>query len=797
MNDRLQRLKARLDSFERFPLCTEKETLFTKAYRDADNQPQILRNALAVANVLDNRTIFIEDDELIVGNVASKPMGFELSCRSLTWPENEIESLRREGYEITSQDAAALKELNAYWKGKGIMSIATELFDDQYLWPFEQSGVIVPPYKTREPESRGSASGGGGWGLMIGDPTMPDYGKGVSLGLNAIRKEAEEELRNTRLFSWDLIKKRFYLKSLILLIDANIRYAGRYAALAKMLASMEIEPVRKKELERIAETCEWVPANSPRTFYEAVQSFWFFYGYLAGGSTPAGRFDQYMYPYFKKDKEAGRITDEKALELLECLRIKDMQLNYTWGAAQREKWAGAAKWHNWTIGGVTPEGEDATNDLTYLILHAAQDCRTPHHTITLRVHEGTPEKLMSKALEVVKTGIGMPAFVSDKSYIGFLQSNGVELETARNYAIAGCLDCNLPGKSRISAFSMFVAARVFDIFFHNGVNLQTGEQIGPRTGEIESFTTFEDVMKGFKEQLAYFMAIFSEHNNIGIRMRGEFSPDAFYSSLWDDAIKEGKDIYNRTVPFENGGTMNAVGMINVADSLAAIKKLVFEEKKITMGELKTAIDANWQGERNQEIRKMCIAAPKFGNDDDFVDTIARELYQYWADTAGTFDTAYGGKHKPSAISITAHWPGGSLTGASPDGRYAGQPLADGCMSPARGNDTNGPTAVLKSAAKINQTPYQSTLLNMKFHPSSLASTEDMKKLSALIKTYFNMGGKHVQFNIVDRETLVEAQQHPESHKDLVVRVAGYSAYFVQLGSIIQDEIINRTTHQLN
>jgi pyruvate-formate lyase len=459
---------------------------------------------------------------------------------------------------------------------------------------------------------------------------------------------------------------------------------------------------------------------------------------------------------------------------------------------QREKNAGLAKWHNMTIGGQTASGKDATNDLTYLILEAAKRCQTPHHTITIRVHEGTPQALMLKALEVVKTGIGMPALVSDRSYINYLLGQGVSLKKARNYALAGCLDTSLPGDSRISAYCMTVVPLVLDFFIHNGIEPRTGKQIGPKTGDIESFQSFEEFMEAFKRHLAYFMAVVAEYDNIFIRIKSEQWPYPFDSALMTDAVSIGKDMFHRELLFENGATLNAVGMINVADSLAAVKKLVYDDKRITMKQLKAALDANWQG--YEGVRQLCLKTPKYGNDDDYVDLIARDLYKFWADTAGTLNSALGGKHKASAISISAQWPGGTVTGATPDGRFAGAVLADGTMSPMRGMDTCGPTAVIKSAMKIDQDSYQATLLNMKFHPSAMKSTEDLRKLSDLIKTYFNSGGKHIQFNVVGRETLLKAQQEPAEHRDLVVRVAGYSAYFVQLGKAIQDEVIGRTEY---
>ncbi len=793
--DRIERLRARL-FVDEYPLCIEKIRLLTDSLRQTEGEPQILRRAKALANVLDNIPIFIEEDELIVGNAASKPMGVEFDCDVAIWPQDEIDALKHEGFTALEKDEAELRELNDYWRHSNLVARAGDLYDDERLWPFVQSGVVLPPWKSREGGSGGGyAQGGMGLGpgfLLCGY----DFAKVLNSGLGTIIEEAEAELAATRYVAADSIGKAYFLRSVILAHKAVVRFARRFADLAEGMATKEEDQRRKGELERIAATCRWVPAGPARDFYEAMQSFWFMFLVTNPQTTAAaGRFDQYMYPFYRMGQDEGSITDDQALELLECLRIKDMQLNRTSGRLLRQKNAGLAKWHNWTIGGVTPEGEDATNELTYLILQAALGCPTPHHTITLRVHEGTPEDLMIKALEVVKTGIGMPAFVGDESYIDFLLSHGVPLREARDYVMTGCLDVNMVGRSRIGPYGMFIVPLVLDIFMHNGVDPNTGQRVGLETGDLEDFSSFEELMAAFKRQLAYFMGLAAERNNVELAVSRDLFPDPVRSSLMVDAIEVGKDLYDRTMPFENGAVLNLVGMINVADSMAAVKKLVFEEKKVSMSELKAALAANWQGRGYDELRKAFLVAPKYGNDDDYVDSIARELYQFWADVAGTLDTRLGGKHMPAAISITSQAPGGALTGATPDGRYAGECLADGTMSAMRGRDTHGHTALIKSAAKIDQVPYQSTLMNMKFHPSALRSTPDLKKLSSLIKTYFSLGGKHVQFNVVSRDTLVEAQSHPEEYRDLVVRVAGYSAYFVQLTKAVQDEIIERTEHR--
>ncbi|NLL58768.1 MAG: formate C-acetyltransferase, partial [Firmicutes bacterium] len=745
---------------------------------------------------LDHKTIFIEDGELIVGNVASRPMGMEAGSLGPTWTDEELADLKKGSLFIDPEDEEKLRSMDAYWRDQGRTLDERQglYYDDDHLWPFIKSGILCPPWSDKE-RGRGAGSAGVGWGLGLGlSLILPDYAKVIHEGLEKIITDAREELKKLRYTDTDAIKKADFLKATIIAFEAIVRLAKRFGDLAGRMAAEEEEPVRKKELLTIAETCYRVPGKPARTFQEGIQSFWFYWMMIASGTSPGGRFDQYMYPLYKKDKEEGRLNDDAALELLECLRIKIMQFNFISGdRGQREKWAGIARWNNFVIGGLTPDGKDATNELSYLLLEAARDCPTPHHTITVRVHDHTSEELMIKALEVVKTGIGMPAFISDNSYIGYLTSQGVSIEEARDYALAGCLDVNLPGKSRINAFGMFIVPRVLEITLNNGLDPRTGVQLGPQTGEFNDFETFDDFMKAFKEQLTYFMSLANEEHNILLQAQRDLFPDVVHSALMDDAIKIGKDALDRVLPFENGSALNMVGMINVANSMAAVKKLVFDERKVSAKELQAALAANWEG--YEEIRKMCLEAPKFGNGDSYVDSIARELYQFWADTALTFRSIYGATVKPTAISITAHAPGGAMTGATPDGRFAGEPLADGSLSPVQGTDLNGPTAVIRSAMAIDQIPYQATLLNMKFHPSALQSTEDLRKLSSLIKTYFKNGGKHIQFNVVDRETLLQAQQNPERYRDLIVRVAGYSTYFTILDKAVQDEIISRTEHQ--
>ena len=796
MTERIKRMMERL-KVDKYPFCAEKARLVIESWKQHEGLTPILARAYATAHYLDNRTLFVEDDELIVGNVAAKPMGMEASCWGPFWDDDDLDMILQGKYTISDEDRKTLRELDSFWEGQGRQMYEWQgrFYDDERMWPFIRSGVLCPPWKDKT-KGRGSGGAGFGWGLGIGlSFFVPDYGKIIREGINKTLQEAKEELRNVRYVDNDSFDKAMYLQAVIIALEAMVRMYHRYGDVCLEAAEKCTDPERKKELLRMADTCHWIAENPSRDFRDAIQNFWFYWMMITHGTVPGGRFDQYMYPYYKKDIESGALTKEEALELIECLRIKIMQFNFVSGAAQqRDKWAGMARWHNFVIGGVDRDGNDATNELSYLVLQAAYEVRTPHYTITVRVNENTPDELMKKAMELVRTGIGMPAFVSDKSYIQGLVDQGVPIEEARDYALAGCLDLNLPGKSRINALGMFIVPKVLDITMHNGILRETGERIGPETGEMKDFKTFEDFYEAFKKQLYHFMSMYNEEHNILIRVTRIVNPDVVHSAFAHDGIKSGKDISERKMFYENASMLNPVGMVCVANSMAAIKDLVFDKKLFTMEELYKAIEANWEG--YEHIRKLCLEAPKYGNNIDMVDNILADLYKFWVDSCNSFTSVYGVPPRPTGISITAHAPGGSYTCATPDGRRAGDTLPDGALSPAQGTDKNGPTAMLSSALKVNQDPFNAMLLNMKIHPSALKTDEDLMKLAALVKTYLLNGGKHIQFNVIDNEVLKKAQEKPEEYSDLIVRVAGYSTYFTLLTKPVQDEIIARTAHTL-
>lgn len=581
---------------------------------------------------------------------------------------------------------------------------------------------------------------------------------------------------------------------IIKVYEGFIAYANRHADLAEQMAGECADPVRKAELLKMAEICRRVPEYPARTFYEALQAFWFTFISQASNTMSAGRIDQYLYPFYKADKEAGILTDEQALELLEVIRVKTTTFHTVRGGLARGRHSGDSRWLNFIIGGCDRQGNDACNELTMLFMDSALELKVPHHTITLRVGKYTPVEVVKKGVDCVASGIGMPAFVSDESYINFWTNKGFAIEDARDYAICGCLDAVLPGKNRTIGVIFYNQPQVFDIFMHNGFCKFSGEQVGIETGDPCSFKTFEEFKEAYYAQQAYFTPMAAERCSIDSLVKALVVADPFTSALLEDGVKCGTPMEMRHFePFDTGITVMTVGGINVANSLAAIKKLIFEDKKYTMKQLVEALDANWEG--FEEMRRDFVNAPKYGNNDDYVDEIVSEFYDRYAEQVMACPGAFGSNCVPSGISISAHQPAGKTVGATPDGRRAYEILSDGMISPEQGTDVNGPLAVFNSARKIAQDEYQATLFNMKFSPSALKTDSDREKLAMAVKSYLTNGGKQVQMTVVDRNTLLSAQENPKQFKDVIVRVAGYSAYFVTLTNMMQNEIIARTQNE--
>lgn len=799
MTDRIIKMKEAL-KVDKYPLCVSKIKIACDTLNATLGKDMVTRRAMIQKNILEQVPIFIMEDDLIAGEGASEPNGTEMEYEFGVWSKEEIDSVLETGfYSITPENEATIYEINKSFgqdsANRNLTDALAEILGmDDRFWPFMSSGVVLHPWPTR------TGGPGGGYaqcGMGLGPGfylSVVDFEQVITRGCRSIIDEAKQYLKDLRYFSSDSIDKKHYWEAVVMVFEAIVTFANRYADLAEKMAAEEKNPRRQKELLQIAEHCRRVPEYPARTFREGVQSFWF--AWLLENPCPTagiGRWDQYMYPLYRQDLEAGRITPDEALELIENIRMKDMRMHRESGKLTRRSTSGLAKWHNMTLGGVKSDGTDATNELTYLCLKAAEETVTPHNTVTLRVHEGTPPELLLAALKVVQTGIGMPAFVGDKNYIRYFMENNCSLEDARDYCMAGCVDGVIPAKTRTEVVTFFVIPQVMDITLHNGFCRFNKMMVGIETGDVTKMDTFEEFEAAFYKQLKYLLTMAQERNNVEMISVRKLFPDIFRSVLIKDGISSGTEHLARNMqPFDAGSMMCTVGGVNAGDSLAAIKKLVYMDKKYTMAQLLEALDADWNG--FEDMQKDFLDAPKFGNNDDFPDQFVKEIYGFYSDTLHELDTPYGGKGLSNAISISAHQPGGACVGASPDGRKGGTILADASMSPMHGCDKCGPLAAFQSAMKVDQWKYQATLMNMKFHPTALKTDEDLNKLGAVIKTYLTNGGSHIQFNVVKTEEMLDAKIHPEDHEDLIVRVAGYSAYFVQLGEAIQDEVINRTSY---
>ena len=818
----------------------ERAILLTESYKQTESYPTIIRRAMALDNILSKMTIVIRDNELIVGNLTTKPRASQIFPEfSNKWIVDEFDTLaKRTGdvFLISEDTKQSLREVFKYWDGKTTNELATELMFPETKAAMEAGVFTVGNYYFNG----------------VGHISV-DYAKVLAKGFNGIIAEAEEAIAKADKSEPDYIKKHQFLTAVIIAAKAAIKYAKRFAELARKLAAQTSDAQRQTELLQIAQNCEWVPANPARTFYEALQSFWFVQAIIQiesnGHSISPMRFDQYMYPYYKKDISEGRITQEQAQELLDCLWVKFNDVNKVRDEASTKAFGGYPMFQNLIVGGQTVDGVDATNELSFMCLEATAHTKLPQPSISIRVWNKTPDELMLKAAEVTRLGLGMPAYYNDEVIIPSLVHRGLSLADARDYGIIGCVEPQKGGKTEgwhDAAF--FNTAKVLEITINNG--MANGKQLGPKTGEFTSFTSFEQFMDAYREQMKYFVSLLVNADNCVDIAHGERAPLPFLSSMVDDCIAKGKSLQEGGAHYNFTGPQG-VGIANVADSLMAIKKLVFEEKKVTLAELKEALDTNFgsceapksgakvnlnlnnltQEALVEAITKLVLEAnkasledlqksanikvdlgsngdkeylrqmlenraPKFGNDIDEVDELSREAALIYCREVEKYTNPRGGRFQPGLYPVSANVPMGAVTGATPDGRKAGEPLADG-VSPVSGRDKKGPTAAVNSVAKIDHhIASNGTLFNQKFHPSALAGQTGLENLSALVRGYFDQKGMHVQFNVVSRETLIDAQKNPDKYKNLVVRVAGYSAHFTSLDKSIQDDIIKRTEHSL-
>ena len=824
---RIQKLVDAL--YEHMPVIeSARAKLITESYKETEGEPIITRRAKAFAHILHNIPIIIRDNELIVGSSTIAPRGCQTFPEfSYEWLEAELDTVATrtaDPFEIAEETKAELKEADKYWKGKTTSELATSYMAPEAIKAIEHN-IFTP---------------GNYFYNGVGHVTVK-YWEVLEIGFEGIMEKAQKELDGCSVGDGNYARKSHFLEAVILSCKAVIDYAGRYAKLAQEMAAQTSDPVRKQELFVIAENCSRVPAKGAQNFYEACQSFWFVQQLLqmesSGHSISPGRFDQYMYPYYKKDMEAGTITREFAQELMDCIWVKLNDLNKCRDAASAEGFAGYSLFQNLIAGGQNKEGEDVTNDLSVICIQASMHVHLPAPSLSVRVWNGSPHEFLIKAAELTRTGIGLPAYYNDEVIIPALQNRGLSLEDAREYNIIGCVEPQKAGKTEgwhDAAF--FNMCRPLELVFSNGMD--KGEMVGIPTGDVTQMKTFDEFFDAYKKQMEYCISLLVNADNAIDVAHAERCPLPFLSCMIDDCLKEGKSVQEGGAVYNFTGPQG-FGIANMADGLFAIRKLVYEDKKVSMKELKEALAWNYdkgldaqsagdmtemimkamqkagrnvdastaegllktfmgmkpgeqKTQRFKEIHDMIDEVPKFGNDIPEVDYFAREVAYTYSKPLQKYNNPRGGKFQAGLYPVSANVPLGGQTGATPDGRYAHTPVADG-VSPSAGKDVKGPTAAATSVSRLDHFIVSNgTLFNQKFHPSALSGREGLEKFVALIRGYFDQKGMHMQFNVVDRQTLLDAQEHPEKYKHLVVRVAGYSALFTTLSRSLQDDIIRRT-----
>ena len=821
---------------------SERAVLITQSYKETEGQPTIIRRAKAVEKIFNELPITIRDNELVVGSITVNPRSTEICPEfSYDWVEKEFHTMHKrmaDPFEISEKVQRELHDAFLYWDGKTTNALA-----DSYMEPDTKACIANGVFTV------GNYFFGG-----VGHVNV-DYGKILAKGFRGVLEETVAALQALDEDDPSSIKKKQFYNAVIISYNAAIRFAHRYAEKARELVSQTSCPIRKAELEQIAANCDRVPEFGARTFWEACQSFWFVQIMVQiesnGHSISPGRFDQYMYPYLKDDS----IDRVKAQELVDCIWVKLNDINKTRDEISAQAFAGYAVFQNLCVGGQDEEGKDATNEVSYMCMEAVAHVRLPAPSFSVRVHQNSPMEFLYRACEVSRLGYGVPAFYNDEVIILALVSRGVALKDARDYCIIGCVEPQAGHRTEgwhDAAF--FNIAKVLEITLNNG--RCNGKQLGPKTGELEELDSMEKILAAYQQQMEYFVRHLAKADNAVDYAHMERAPLPFMSAMVDDCIKRGKScqeggaIYNFTGP-------QAFGIADAGDSLYAIQKNVFEDKRISLKELRDALEANFgysdaaapvytpsiseatldEAQIYEAVKKILSSTgsidiatleshlkqgggtscgcksqsdpskyatihnilkntDSFGNDIEEVDELAYRCGKIYCNEVDKYMNPRGGQFQAGIYPVSANVLFGKDVAALPDGRLATEPLADG-VSPRQGNDVNGPTAASNSVAKLDHAQASNgTLYNQKFTPAAVGGEQGLKNFVSIIKSFFDKKGSHVQFNVVDKQTLINAQEHPEDNQDLIVRVAGYSAHFVTLAKEVQDDIINRTEHNM-
>jgi len=765
----------------------ERAISYTIAYRETENKPTIIRRANALKKAIKDKTITILPHELIVGTRGSKPRVAEITPETYWhWIKDELNTVserKQDPYYISEEQKKILKEeVFPYWEGKSMEEFYNANLSKELRNIVYDTGIIF------------------GGRSQCGPGTISANYSDIILkkGFKGIKKDAEKKLELLDPANILNMDKKIFLESVIVVCETMKILGERHAEKARELAKEVKDIGRKRELIEIAEICNRVPYKPPITFREAIQTIWFtqlmLYTEENSDSYCIGRLDQFLFPFYKKDIKEGKLTKLEAQELIECLWIKTAEIIWTLDAKSTKYYSGYQPFHGVTCGGLKRNDEDAVNDLSYMMVQSSMDIRLHCPSLSVRIHPETSDDFLLKAIDLISLGTGQPSLHFDPCAIKILTNKGVDIKDARDWAVVGCIEPQVPGKMcQSDEGSRYNMASAIELALFNGESKIVKRKVGLSTGDPRNFKNFIEFKEAVKKQLAYIIRQSCLNAQMIEFVHQIKIPKPLISSCVEGCVKSGTEITRGGAKYNTGPGIQATGLADLTDSLVAVKKLVFEDNLITMNKLICALEVNFEGYK--DVRQLLInKAPKYGNDNDGVDYLAQELADFASDTSNLYTGIRGSKCCNGLVSVSANVSHGIYTWALPSGRLAKEPLADGC-GPYMGYDKEGPTAVIKSVCKLHHYKQEDgILLNLKFNPEFFNDKKRRKDLIALIKTEMMLGGYHIQFNVIDRETLIAAQQNPKKYENLMVRVAGYSACFVDLHKEVQDSIIKRTEH---
>ena len=765
-------------------LFADRALAATRGFAETEGQPLALRRAAMICRILEDHPIEIQPGEVIVGMKTRKPRGSPVFPEiNGQWVERDLDRLSTRAntpFFVSDETRRTLRDgVFPYWRGRQVIDRIVEVVPPD-CWRHDERGVVYHYFRSR---SIGHINAG--------------YAKVLTRGVRGIRADVERVLGRWTARDEASLARRRWLESVAIVLDAAVGFARRHAAVARRAAAAETDGARRAELFAVADVCDRVPEEPARTFHEALQSFWFVHLLLNletdGHAFGPGRFDQYLYPYYRRGIDAGELTQARAQELLDLMWVKFDEITVAKDAGESQTSSSYPEFQNLNIGGLTRDGRDATNELSFMCLTALEHTRLPQPGLSAQASSKTPPKFLLRCAELLRLGMGMPAmFNSDALTLGMV-NRGKTLEDARASSLNGCVACFADGQDRMASTGYFNLAKCLELALNDGVDRLTGERLGPGTGVPGSLSTFDDLVAAFRRQVAFFVDRKVVYDDLVRGAYAAWCPVPWTSAVIDDCVENAIDWHAGGSRYKIA-TMSGVGIGTVADSLATIRKHVYEEKSWSLADVGEALDRNWAG--REPMRQAFVnRTPHYGNDDDAADEMAALAQRVFCDEVERHHDNQGARYWVDLLPTTSHIALGELTGATPDGRHAGEPLSEG-VSPVQGHDRNGPTAAARSVAKLDHARTNGTLYNLKIDPASVRTPEGLQALAALIRAYFDQGGHHVQFNIVDRAVLEDAMAHPERHRNLIVRVAGYSDYFVLLSPDIQREILSRTEHSV-